>query len=42
MFLLSKVVDQSVLREGFSVPLDFQQKLFEKCGFKLERGQKNR
>ena len=40
MFLLSKVVDQSVLREGFSVPLDFQQKLFEKCGFKLERGQK--
>ena len=40
MFLLSKVVDQSVLREGFSVPLDYQQKLFEKCGFKLERGQK--
>ncbi|MDD6175669.1 MAG: HNH endonuclease signature motif containing protein [Firmicutes bacterium] len=35
-----KAVDQSVLTEGFTIPLLYKEQLFSGLGFKLERGQK--
>lgn len=40
MLVLNKVVDQSVLKEGFTIPRSYQQELLKECGFVVPRGQK--
>ena len=38
MLLLNKLVDQSVLKEGFSIPVSYQKEILEKVGFNIPRG----
>lgn len=40
MLLLNKTVDQSVLKEGFSIPESYQKELFREIGMDIPRGNK--
>lgn len=40
MLVLNKVVDQSVLKEGFTIPRSYQQDLLKECGFVIPRGER--
>lgn len=40
MLIFNKSVDQSVLKEGFSIPLVLQRSMYDALGFQLSHGQK--